>query len=290
MPPRVSGAAVPTSLCSPGRRLCGAPAPEASPPLLGEHCSPRGLVCELFQGRAHHRLTLLFLLTLDPLGGRESRTGRDRPAVLRGPGLRQWPPGPHPEQRRGKARWGPSLDLSRASSCPAQGLSLLVRPGFGGGRAVRGAVAIGDAIEQAACAWEGEAAALLDEKRVLGDRRPANDTLATAGVFLLLLSLENPAFQGAGRGKGRGQLCCRGAWGLAWGTAGARVLSTRETDAQFCSHFLGCEAEAVRTGSGPGPRSGSGHTGGSAHCPLPPGLYRPALWTNTHVLACGTLG
>ena len=36
---------------------------------------------------------------------------------------------------------------------------------------------------------ECEAAASLDEKRVLGDRRPADDSLSAAGLFFLVLSL-----------------------------------------------------------------------------------------------------
>lgn len=188
-PPRVSGGPSPPPSAHLGN-ACVGPQPRRPLRLSWEGTAvPHGLVCELLRGRAHHRLTLFFLLTLDPLGGRESRTGRDRPAVLRGPRLRERPPGPHLEQRGGKARWGPSLDLSRASSHPARGLSLPAQPGFGGGWAVRGAVAVGDAVEEVACPREGEAAASLDEKRVLGDRRPVNDTLSAAGVFFLVLSL-----------------------------------------------------------------------------------------------------
>lgn len=55
------------------------------------------------------------------------------------------------------------------------------------------------------------------------------------------------------------------------------------------SHFLGCEAEAVRTGAAlvPGAVLGT-----QVQCPLlpAPGLYRPALWTNTMSSLCGTLG
>lgn len=61
-----------------------------------------------------------------------------------------------------KRAGGRPLDLSRAAFMSSTRPSLLVLTWFGGGRAVRGAVAIGDAIEQAACAWEAEAAALLD--------------------------------------------------------------------------------------------------------------------------------
>lgn len=119
--------AAPASLCSPGHRRCGGPRPQRPARLSWERtAAPRGIASELLLGRVHHRLTLFFLLTLDPLGGRESRTARDCPAVLRGPRLREWPPGPHPEQRGGKARWGKFLDLSRVSSRPVRGLSLLV--------------------------------------------------------------------------------------------------------------------------------------------------------------------
>lgn len=124
-------------------------------------------------------------------------------------------------------------------------------------------------------------------KRVPGDRRLANDTLATAGVFLLLLSLGKPSISRRGRGR-RGSLLSV-SLGFSLGVC-ARALSTRETDAQFCSHFLGCEAEAVRTGSGPG--SQERFWAHRWQCPLPPAprLYHPALWTNTHVLASWTLG
>ena len=89
----------PASLCSPGHRLCGGPGPQRPLHLSWERTAvPRGILSELLRGRVHHKLTLFFLLTLDPLGGRENRTGRDRPAVLRGPRLWEWPPGPHPEQ------------------------------------------------------------------------------------------------------------------------------------------------------------------------------------------------
>lgn len=112
-PPRVSGGPSPPPSAHLGD-ACVGPRPRRPLRLSWEGTAvSRGLVCELLRGRAHHRLTLFFLLTLDPLEGRESRTGRDRPAVLRGPRLRERPPGPHLEQRGGKARWGLSLDLSR---------------------------------------------------------------------------------------------------------------------------------------------------------------------------------
>lgn len=66
---------------------------------------------ELLRGEVNHKLTLFFFFSvcLDSMGRRESCAGRDSQAVLCRPRLWEWPPGPHPEQRRGKACLGPFL-------------------------------------------------------------------------------------------------------------------------------------------------------------------------------------